>query len=239
MDALSGADLARDEPSRTGPRHADLVAAPARAQAGLRPHSLAAQLRWIRDHWAGWLDDADLLDRRPSAGLLDEDERAAWLRGPARSAPAGRPRPRRSAGFGGLDDEPEAFSPDHDWMPELVLMAKTTYVWLDQLSRTYGRAIRRLDEIPDEELDELRARGFTGLWLIGLWERSHASQRIKQLRGNPDAVASAYSLVDYRIADDLGGEAAWRGPARPGRGSAASASRATWCPTTWASTRAG
>ena len=28
------------------------------------------------------------------------------------------------------------------------------------------------------------------------------------MRGNPDAVASAYSLDDYRIADDLGGEAA-------------------------------
>ena len=29
------------------------------------------------------------------------------------------------------------------------------------------------------------------------------------MRGNPDAVASAYSLDDYRIADDLGGEAAY------------------------------
>jgi hypothetical protein len=53
-------------------------------------------------------------------------------------------------------------------------------------------------------------RGFTGLWLIGLWERSRASQRIKQMMGNPDAVASAYSLYDYQIADDLGGEDAYR-----------------------------
>ena len=29
------------------------------------------------------------------------------------------------------------------------------------------------------------------------------------MRGNPDAVASAYSLYDYQIADDLGGEAAY------------------------------
>ncbi len=91
------------------------------------------------------------------------------------------------AGFGG-QEEPESFSQDLDWMPGLVLMAKSTYVWLDQLSRTYGRAIRTLDGIPDEELDQLASRGFTGLWLIGLWERSHASQRIKQLQGNPDAV---------------------------------------------------
>ena len=59
------------------------------------------------------------------------------------------------------------------------------------------------------------------------------------MRGNPDAVASAYSLDDYRIADDLGGEAAYAQPARPRAGRAASAWRATWSPTTWASTRAG
>ena len=47
------------------------------------------------------------------------------------------------------------------------------------------------------------------LWLIGIWERSRASKTIKQLCGNQDAVASAYSLYDYRIADDLGGEAAY------------------------------
>ncbi len=51
---------------------------------------------------------------------------------------------------------------------------------------------------------------FTGLWLIGLWERSAASKRIKQLRGNPEAVASAYSLFDYQIAADLGGEPAYQ-----------------------------
>jgi hypothetical protein len=71
--------------------------------------------------------------------------------------------------------------------------------------------ITRLDQIPDEELEKLARWGFTGLWLIGLWERSRASARIKQLMGNPEAIASAYSLYDYRIADDLGGEEAYRG----------------------------
>src|SRR5699024_6673666 len=70
--------------------------------------------------------------------------------------------------------------------------------------------IRRLDQVPDESLAELRAQGMTGLWLIGLWQRSEASARIKRRRGQADAVASAYALHDYRIADDLGGEDAWR-----------------------------
>ena len=94
-------------------------------------------------------------------------------------------------------------------MPRVVLMAKSTYVWLDQLSRSHGRPITTLDAIPDEELDTLARWGVTGLWLIGLWERSGASERIKRMRGNQEAVASAYSLDDYRIADDLGGEAAY------------------------------
>src|SRR4029079_10328408 len=93
-------------------------------------------------------------------------------------------------------------------MRRTVLMSKSTYVWLDQLSRSYGRDIRTLDAIPDEELDALARRGIPGLWLIGLGQRSRASETIKRWRGNQEAVASAYSLDDYRIADDLGGDAA-------------------------------
>ncbi len=73
----------------------------------------------------------------------------------------------------------------------------------------YGRHIYRLDQIPDEELRRLAGHGINSLWLIGVWERSVASQTIKQLCGNHDAVASAYSLYGYDIAQDLGGEAAY------------------------------
>ncbi len=51
---------------------------------------------------------------------------------------------------------------------------------------------------PTKSSHLLADRGITGLWLIGLWERSIASQTIKRLRGQHDAVASAYSLKDYR-----------------------------------------
>ncbi|MFC5865073.1 alpha-amylase family glycosyl hydrolase [Acidicapsa dinghuensis] len=105
--------------------------------------------------------------------------------------------------------EYEAFSADQSWMPNVVLMAKSTYVWLEQLSQKYGRHIHHLDHIPDEELHLLAERGITGLWLIGLWERSIASRTIKRLRGHSDAVASAYSLKEYNIAEDLGGTTAY------------------------------
>jgi glycosidase len=90
------------------------------------------------------------------------------------------------------------------------MLAKNAYVWLDQLSKKYASQIKSLDQIPDEELKTLSDWGFSALWLIGLWERSQASRTIKQIRGNPEAVASAYSLFDYQIANDLGGEDAYQ-----------------------------
>ena len=75
-----------------------------------------------------------------------------------------------------------------------------------------GPVTAALTDVPwREALDVvLRANGFGGLWLIGLWQRSEASRKIKQFAGNADAVASAYSLRDYVIAQDLGGEEAYR-----------------------------
>ena len=87
-------------------------------------------------------------------------------------------------------------------MPNLVLIAKSTLVWLDQLSKKYSAPITRLDQIPDEELKFFADSGITGLWLIGVWQRSEASRRIKEICGNPDAAASAYSIYDYDIAEE-------------------------------------
>jgi len=106
-------------------------------------------------------------------------------------------------------EEYEKFTADVEWMPNVVMIAKNAFVWLDQLSKKYQREIKRLDQIPDEELDKLAEWNFTALWLIGLWERSSASKKIKQIMGNPDAASSAYSLYDYVIANDLGGEDAF------------------------------
>ncbi len=187
------------------------------------PRSLSDQLAQIRLFWKPLLGDT--LDRllEIAAEILHEEELAIWMQfnPPDHEAAA---RKRREAGirewadmvstadvptFGDQAQEYEKFSEDTAWMPNTVLIAKSTYVWLAQLSRRYGRGIHRLDEIPDEVLAEMAHRGMNSLWLIGIWERSRASKTIKQLCGNTDAVASAYSLFDYRIADDLGGDAAY------------------------------
>jgi glycosidase len=172
----------------------DLLLAPARKA----PHSLLAQLEYLLERWGAVLGESFVSRILRSIDFVKEEV----IR---RAGPGGFGGETPVMTFGGAAQEYERFSQDKDWMPRLVLVAKNSYVWLDQLSKWYGRLINHLDQIPDEELDYLARSGITGLWLIGLWERSRASQQIKQMMGNPDAVASAYSLMDYQIADDLGG----------------------------------
>jgi glycosidase len=171
----------------------DMLSSPARRS----PHSLSGQLEFMQERWGALLGKY-LYRLLSSLDLIAEEEKAIFL----------GPGPSRVYEFGEL--EYERFSPDQDWMPNVVLIAKNTYVWLDQLSKKHQRSITRLDQIPDEELDTLAKRGLTALWLIGLWERSSASRKIKQMMGNPEAVASAYSVFDYRIADELGGAEAYQ-----------------------------
>jgi hypothetical protein len=202
------------------------------------PDSLSGQLAFMRDNWTQHLGPqfGEMLRRTILAvDILKEEDIAIWtMFHPAPGGRHGHGDGKWGAegfigdefvGFGdgilGADgrrrypeqppplNEYEAFSPDQAWMPTVVMIAKSTYVWLEQLSKKYQRHIHRLDHIPGEELELLASRGINALWLIGLWERSVASQTIKRLMGQHDAVASAYSLKDYRIADDLGGNYAY------------------------------
>ncbi len=171
------------------------------------PDSLEGQLNYIRRHWAKFLP-LDLLERLHLALDILEEEQALRGIGPGPNLALRFDRDAYGIKLG--YDEPAAFSRDADWMSNVVLIAKSIYVWLYQLSRKYQRDIRLLSDIPDEELDRLARWGFSGLWLIGLWERSSASQKIKRIMGNPEAMSSAYSLYDYVIAHDLGGEEAFQ-----------------------------
>lgn len=172
----------------------DFLRAPALAE----PGSLFGQLQFILSRWSSILEKHGKFLLRLMRGLdfISEEEKFRGI----------GPGPSQVIQFDQhLDEEYERFSEDKDWMPRLVMIAKNTLVWLDQLSKKYNRTIDRLDLIPDEELDILAQRGFNGLWLIGLWERSPASRTVKQICGNPDAASSAYSLMDYSIAGELGG----------------------------------
>ena len=171
----------------------------------LHPESLYDQLDYIRQNWTSVLGKDYLLDLLKTLDrIMEERERKS----------GGKMVHQDPLGFSLASYQTESehirFSDDLDWMPNVVLLAKNIFVWLDQLSREYQTSIHKLSHIPDQELAKLSSWGITGLWLIGLWQRSSASQKIKQICGNQDAVPSAYSLYDYAIADSLGGEEAYQ-----------------------------
>ncbi len=186
-----------------------------RAPVKASPDLLSGQIRFVRETWSAVLPPELLAELDTALDILLEEERErGWGGDPGpppvlefrRGKDGEKGHGRGDSIFAGFDyPEYDRFSQDADWMSNVVMIAKMVYVWLDQLSRSHGHPITRLDQIPDAELDRLAAWGFTGLWLIGLWERSPASQRIKQICGNPEAIASAYSLYDYEVAEDLGG----------------------------------
>jgi glycosidase len=177
------------------------------------PTSILEQLRYIRLNWA------ELLGESPFWGLLagaidfiEDEDKYLFFEHIAQENEHKKDgfefeKEAQIPDYTSLDDAnaPANYSIDSSWMPEVVMLAKSTYVWLDQLSKIYRRPVNRLQDIPDAELDLIAERGFTALWLIGLWQRSYASQKIKQLQGNPEAKASAYALENYTISDDIGG----------------------------------
>jgi glycosidase len=96
-----------------------------------------------------------------------------------------------------------------------------TRVWLRELSRTLGRAAT-LDDIPDAELDRLRAMGFDWVWFLSVWQTGVAGRQAS--RTNPewraefqhtlpdltddDIPGSGFAITGYTVHPSLGGDAA-------------------------------
>jgi glycosidase len=179
------------EPGDKGLNLIDFLLAPSK----LHPDSLMEQLKYISRNWKSLVGDQFQTLLR-GIDFLKEENKPHFPQGPG---------PTQVYTYDYEDGSPEGFSVDSNWMPNVVMIAKSTLVWLDQLSKQYNTSITKLDQIPDTELEIMASRGFSALWLIGLWERSSASRQIKRTCGNPEAESSAYSLKRYEIAEELGG----------------------------------
>ena len=95
-----------------------------------------------------------------------------------------------------------------------------TRCWLRDLSIRHGRCLT-LDTVPETEFSEWRRRGFTHLWLMGMWTTGPRARELAQsdptliaaydalLPGwrAPDIGGSPYSIAAYTVPDALGGEA--------------------------------
>lgn len=153
---------------------------------------MAEAFRYVGPGFSGALRNLSL-----AVSLLHED------------SPPLPPGPGPAPAPGGIIPAAEPhFAEDEPWMRDTVMTARSTLVWLDQLSRQYDRPVRTLADVPEEELAWLAGHGVNALWLVGIWERSGASRTIKRLAGQPEAEASAYALDDYVISRALGGEEA-------------------------------
>ena len=174
------------------------------------PDNLDGQLDYILKNWRIYIYDKFGKRLLTGKDIVFEDSKLfLQFMGGKGSPPVPDYDLERLKGVNSHYEEYERFTRDIEWMPNVVMIAKNAFVWLDQLSKKYQREIRRLNEIPDEELDRLARWNYNALWLIGIWERSSASRKIKQMMGNPEAASSAYSLFDYVIANELGGEDAF------------------------------
>lgn len=95
-----------------------------------------------------------------------------------------------------------------------------TRCWLRELSQREGKSIR-LGSVPAGEIAHWKERGFSHVWLMGVWEvgertradslasaalRSAAQEVLPDLR-EQDLAGSPYAPAGYRVARELGGEA--------------------------------
>lgn len=96
-----------------------------------------------------------------------------------------------------------------------------TRVWLTELSKTLKRPAT-LDDVPDSELDWLSGQGFDWVWFLGVWQTGPAGRQVSlndpvwrrefQLLlpdfQDADVSGSCFSIRDYSVHTDFGGNAA-------------------------------
>ena len=252
-------DLISDEPLRKDPGYLQIIQAtgkhfetePGFGPGGLSllelllspirhaPADLNAQLAFMRSSWGMLLEGhAEML--RLLLGLDFMTEESKWFARRGHQAPMSHdPQlgPQTFAGPG-YEAEPEQFSPDTDWMPRVVMLAKSTFVSLTSSgSSTAPRSGRSATSpTPSSTSCATAATPRSGSSACGAApprrRRSRSSTATPRRWPPPTRSSTTRSRRSWAAT-------------RPTRccarsaGGAASGSPATWCPTTWASTRRG
>ena len=95
-----------------------------------------------------------------------------------------------------------------------------TRVWLAELALQCGRRVT-LADVPDEEFRKWRSLHFDAIWVMGVWVPSEHSRQLElndqgQVAAfskvlpdwkSEDVASSPYSVLDYRVDQNLGGDA--------------------------------
>lgn len=101
------------------------------------------------------------------------------------------------------------------WSNKLFVYQINTWVWLDTLSRKFGKPIT-LHNIPDSVLDDIARPGHDVIWLMGVWQRSawgrenalkykHEYRHALPDLTDDDVIGSAYAIRSYVVDERIGG----------------------------------
>lgn len=101
------------------------------------------------------------------------------------------------------------------WSNNPSIYEINTWVWLNTLSKKYGREIH-LGNVPHPEIQELASYHIDAVWLMGVWKRgdaprSSALNYVHEYRGalpdirKEDVIGSAYAISDYQVDERIGG----------------------------------
>jgi len=105
------------------------------------------------------------------------------------------------------------------WTSQPLLYEVNVRVWLRELSQRTGRLVT-LANVPDSEIEPWARLGFDGIWLMGIWKISRASQALAREGLKPprpyqkvlpdvsatDITSSPFAIADYHVEPLLGGE---------------------------------
>jgi len=103
------------------------------------------------------------------------------------------------------------------WKSNPIIYEINTWVWLNQLSSEYKRAVT-LATMPAQALDELAAWRFDAVWLMGVWHRGVATRKsalnylCEYRQATPDiseadVPGSAFAICEYQVEERFGGRA--------------------------------
>jgi hypothetical protein len=88
------------------------------------------------------------------------------------------------------------------WPKHPVIYEISTWVWLDDLSRKYGKPVT-LATVPEQEWEAIAAGGFDAVWFMGVWERSPAGIEIS-MKNKGLLEDFRRALPDFAPADNVG-----------------------------------
>jgi hypothetical protein len=108
-------------------------------------------------------------------------------------------------------------------MPHPLLLEINTRCWLRGWSDQLGQPVT-LAHAPEKEIASWQARGFTHIWLMGVWATGPKTRDLARaqpnllalsaqafgMRGEEMLVSSPYAVADFTVAESLGGPAALR-----------------------------